>query len=166
MEVLAGNRQSSATFTETRYIAVLEMPFKSSGELLFVAPSHLEKRTLKPWPESLVLDGDTLTMRNGKRKLVMQLEQYPQVAAMVESIRATLAGDHKALGRVYHLRLDGTLADWTLLLTPRSADVSVVVARIELQGDHNLVHTVEIDQSDGDRSVMHIEPMAQAATAP
>lgn len=166
MDVLAANRQGSATFTETKYIAVLDVPFKSSGELMFVAPSYLEKRTLKPWPESAVLNGNTLTMRNDKRKLVVHLEQYPQVAAMVESIRATLTGDRAALERVYDLRLDGTLANWRLLLTPRSSDVSAVVSHVELQGNNNRVHTVEIDQADGDRSVMHIGPMEPRAKVP
>ncbi|MFU8765517.1 MAG: Asp-tRNA(Asn)/Glu-tRNA(Gln) amidotransferase GatCAB subunit B, partial [Haliea sp.] len=50
----------------------------------------LEKRTLKPRLETMVLDGDTLTLERGRRKHVLQLKDYPEVAGMIESIRATL----------------------------------------------------------------------------
>jgi len=47
-----------------------------------------------------------------------QLRAYPEVAGMIESLRATLAGDRQALERVYRLSLAGTSDDWTLELTP------------------------------------------------
>jgi hypothetical protein len=35
---------------------------ESSGELSFDAPDRLEKRTIKPRPDALLLDGDKLTV--------------------------------------------------------------------------------------------------------
>ncbi len=159
MNVLAKNHQSAATFTETKYFSVLSHPVESSGKLLFIAPAYLEKRTLKPQPETALLDGDTLTLQRGKHKYVVQLSEYPQVADRVEGIRATLAGNRKTLEQVYHLKLNGTLDNWTLILTPLSPDVSAVVSRVELKGDNNTVRTVEILQADGDHSIMHIKTM-------
>ncbi len=159
MSVLAKNHRSTATFTETQYLSVLDHPVESSGELLFIAPAYLEKRTLKPQPETALLDGDTFTLQRGQHKYVVQLSHYPQVADRVEGIRATLAGDRKTLERVYHLKLNGTLDNWTLILTPLSPDVSAVVSRVELKGDNNTVRTVEILQADGDHSIMHIKTM-------
>ena len=46
------------------------------------------------------------------------LKDYPEVAGMIERIRATLAGDRKALERVYHLDLQGSSERWTLVLVP------------------------------------------------
>ncbi len=160
MSVLAENHRDTATFTETKYFSVLDHPVKSSGKLLFIAPAYLEKRTLKPRPETALLDGDTLTLQRGNHKYVIQLSEYPQVADRVEGIRATLAGDRKTLERVYHLKLDGTLDNWTLVLTPLSPSVSAVVSRVELKGDNNIVRTVKILQTDGDHSIMHIKIMA------
>ena len=114
MASLAKNPQGAATFTEKKFISILEQPVESSGELLFIAPTRLEKRTLKPRPETMVLDGGTLTLERGRRKHVLQLKDYPEVASMIESIRATLAGDRQALERVYHLALDSDNNRWTL----------------------------------------------------
>ena len=157
MAGLAKNPQGAATFTEKKFIAILEQPIESSGELLFIAPARLEKRTLKPKPETMVLDGDTLTLERGRRKHVLQLKDYPEVAGMIESIRATLAGDRKALERVYHLALDGGNERWTLVLTPRDPKVGAVIARIRMEGVKDVVRSVEILQADGDRSLMTIE---------
>jgi outer membrane lipoprotein-sorting protein len=160
MAGLAKHPQGAATFTETKTISILEQPIESSGELLFIAPARLEKRTLKPKPETMVLDGDTLTLERGRRKHVLQLKDYPEVAGMIESIRATLAGDRKALEQVYHLALDGGHERWTLVLTPLDPKVSAVIARIRMEGGRNVVRSVEILQADGDRSLMTIEKRA------
>ncbi|MBW8370773.1 MAG: outer membrane lipoprotein carrier protein LolA [Thiobacillus sp.] len=160
MAGLAKSPQGAATFTEKKFISILEQPIESSGELLFIAPARLEKRTLKPKPETMVLDGDTLTLERGRRKHVLQLKDYPEVAGMIESIRATLAGDRKALERVYHLALDGSQERWTLVLTPLDPKVGAVIARIRMEGAKDVVRSVEILQADGDRSLMTIEKQA------
>lgn len=160
MASLARHPQGLATFTETKFIAILDEPVESSGELLFIAPARLEKHTLKPKPESMVLDGGTLTLQRGSRKRSLQLKDYPEVAGMIESIRATLAGDRQALERVYQLALEGSAERWTLVLTPLDAKVGAVVARIEMSGVKEEVRRVEIHQADGDRSVMQIQKAA------
>ncbi len=160
MAALAGNRHGAATFTEKKYLAILDQPVESSGELLFIPPAHLEKRTLKPKVETLVLDGDVLTIERRRQKHILQLKDHPEVAGMIESIRATLAGDRKALERVYYLDLRGSSERWTLVLIPLDARVGKVIARIRMEGSQDEVRTVEILQADGDRSVMSIRKTA------
>lgn len=153
---LASTRHGAATFTEKKYLSILDQPVESSGELLFVPPARLEKRTLKPKVETLVLDGDILTVERQMQKHVLQLKDYPEVAGMTESIRATLAGDREALERVYRLGLEGGRDGWTLVLTPLDTRVASVIARIRMEGARDEVRTVEILQADGDRSVMSV----------
>lgn len=157
MATLARSSHGAATFSEKKYLAILDAPVESSGELLFVPPARLEKRTLKPTRELLVLDGDILTVERGRRKHVLALADYPEVAGMVESIRATLAGDRGALERVYRLSVSGSRERWSLTLVPRDARVERVVARIRIDGTGGDVRTVEILQADGDRSLMTVE---------
>ncbi|MCS6468268.1 outer membrane lipoprotein carrier protein LolA, partial [Burkholderia thailandensis] len=40
---LAQRKAGRATFTETKYLSIAAQPVESSGELVFVAPDHLEK---------------------------------------------------------------------------------------------------------------------------
>lgn len=157
MHSLAQNKSGKATFVEKKYIALLDKPMESSGELLYVAPDHLEKRTLKPKPESMVLEQGTLTVEQGRKRYSVALQDYPEVAAFVESIRGTLAGDRKSLERVYRLDLEGSAERWQLTLLPAEARMAGVVSRIRISGVRSDVHTIEIVQADGDRSVMNID---------
>src|ERR1700687_3023935 len=88
-------KSAEARFTERKYVSVLTTPLESSGTLIYVAPDRLEKRTLLPKPESFVIDRGELTVEGvpGQRRRTMKILNYPELAALVESIRATLAGD-------------------------------------------------------------------------
>lgn len=160
MDVLANNTHGAAVFTEKKYLSILDEPVESSGELLFIPPARLEKRTLRPKAETLVLDGDVLTVERRNRKHILSLRDYPEVAGMIESVRATLAGDRKTLERIYRLDLQGSSERWTLQLVPLDAGVGGIVTRIRMEGEQGEVRTVEILQADGDRSVMSIRKAA------
>ena len=158
LQLLAARRHGHVTFTEMQHLAMLERPLESSGELLYDAPDRLEKRTLKPKAQTLILEHGVLTARRGQRTHVMELRDYPQVVPFVESIRATLAGDRAALERLFRVQFDGTLAHWTLLLVPVDTTLAGTVKDIRIEGERDAVRTVEIRQSDGDRSLLSIGP--------
>lgn len=159
MQVLAQTRSAQARFVERKYIAMLDKPVESSGELLFRAPDHMEMRTLKPKKQSLLLDGDRLTMEQDGRQRTVSLQSYPEVAAFVEGIRGTLAGDRQALERVYKVHLLGTPARWQLVLVPLEPGMSRIISRIRIGGSQGEVTLVAYDHADGDRSEMQITPL-------
>lgn len=159
MKGLAENKSGRANFVEKKYIALLDKPVESSGELLYTAPDRLEKRTLKPRAESLLIDSGTLTVERGKRKMVLRLQDYPELVAFTESIRGTLAGDIAALRRIYNLDLEGTEERWTLTLRPIETKMLDVVQRIRIGGSRVEVKSIEIEQTDKDRSVMLIDKL-------
>ncbi|WP_175849058.1 outer membrane lipoprotein carrier protein LolA [Burkholderia cepacia] len=158
MSTLAQHKSGRATFTETKYLSIATQPVESSGELVFVAPDHLEKHTLSPKPEHLVVDGDMLTVERNNRKYTLALASYPELGAFIDSIRATLAGNRFALEQVYKVALAGRGDDWTLTLTPLDSRMLKVVSTITLDGTRDLLRSVAIRQADGDRSVMRLQP--------
>jgi hypothetical protein len=86
----------------------------------------------------------------------MRIQNYPELAAFVESIRATLAGDVQTLRRFYDVRLDGPAEDWKLMLRPIAQRMQRAIKSITLSGSNARLHTVEIEEPDGDRSVMTV----------
>lgn len=157
MDTLAQNKSGQTTFVEKKYIAMLDKPVESSGELVFTAPDGLEKRTLKPKPESMLIKGGELFIERGNQKHRLQLQAYPELAAFIDSIRGTLAGDRKALERSYKLSVEGTAEHWTLRLLPLNEKMAAVIQRINISGARERVSRIEILQADGDSSVMTIE---------
>lgn len=157
MQILAQTKTSKATFTEKKFIGIIDVPLESSGELEFTAPDKLTKRTLKPKPESLVLEGDDLTVeRPGKRTIRVRLGEYPEVSAFIESIRGTLAGNLSALEEYYKLDLGGAEEKWKLVLLPRQSRMKHIVSRIEIEGSHADIKLIGFEMGDGDRSEMVI----------
>jgi len=158
MGLLAMRQHGRVEFIEQHFLAVLKRPIESSGELRYDAPDRLEKRTLKPRAETLVLTGGVLTVERAHSRRVMDLHAYPQVRPFVESIRATLAGDRGALERVFRLEFAGSVSRWTLTLAPLESKVKQSVSQVRIDGARDQLLKVEIRQPDGDRSLMTLRP--------
>ena len=158
MEALGAVKSSQARFVERKHMAILTAPLESSGTLVYRAPDRLEKHTLAPRRESLVLDRDALTLSIPERdqRRTLPLQDHPGLRAFVESIRSTLAGDLAKLSRFYEVRFDGTQRQWRLTLEPRDPEVRELVSEIRIGGSRDAITTIEIVEAGGDRSVMTI----------
>lgn len=160
MGLLAQRQHGRVEFVEQKFLSVLDHPIESSGELLYDAPDRLEKRTLLPRAETLVLDGSVLTMERGGHKRVLDLHRYPQIQPFVESIRATLAGDRGALERVFHVEFAGGVRRWSLTLAPLDRQLQRTIKQVQIDGSQDQLQRVEIRQTDGDRSLMTLRAPA------
>ena len=156
MQQLAQAKPSEARFVERRYSELLTEAIETSGTLRYTPPDRIEKHTLKPRVEDLVVIGDTLTLARGSRTRTMTLSEYPALRAFIESIRGTLGGDRATLERFYRLRLEGDAAHWVLSLEPTESDMRALVQSIRIEGTLARVREVEVRESGGDRSVMTI----------
>ena len=158
MQQLSEIKHSQARFVERKYLKVLKAPLELSGTLTYTRPGRLEKRTLKPKPETLTVMDDKLTLENPSRneRRVLKLRDYPVLWGFVESIRATLGGDIKALERFYRVELEGGPGKWRLFLVPRDRKMSEVISLVRVDGTQARVDTIEVQEARGDRSVMKI----------
>ena len=159
MADLARNKGGKAKFVEKKFLAVLDKPLIATGEMTYTAPDRLEKRTLTPKPEFMLLDKDSLTLEREKQKLTINLASQPEALAFIDSIRGTLSGNRAALERNYGLHLGGTADKWTLTLLPSDQKIATLVQRITVSGSRGQVRQIEYLQADGDRSLLAIEPV-------
>lgn len=156
LQSLAQVKTARASFVEKKFLAIVDRPVESAGNLIYVAPHRLEKHTLRPRAERMILDGDELSIEDvaSQRVRSLSLQEYPVLRAFVESIRATLAGDAAALNRFYSAKLVGNRAKWQLVLVPRDLETQRLIRAIYIGGSAELIRSVEVQQNDGDRSVM------------
>ena len=156
---LGQGKPRRATFQEKKTLALLDKPVESSGELSFTPPGRLEKKTTRPRAERIVIEGDLATVERNNKQQTLRLSQQPAIAALIDSIRSTLAGDLNALVKSYSAAVAGDAARWRLTLRPLDPSVATVVEHVEISGAHGIVRTVEIFQADGDKSVMTLTPI-------
>jgi outer membrane lipoprotein-sorting protein len=159
MSELARQKGGKAKFVEKKYIALLDKPVVSTGEMTYTAPDRLEKRTLTPKVETLMLDKDMLSIEREKQKLSINLSNQPEALAFIDSIRGTLTGNQAALEKNYLLHLSGNTDKWVLTLLPSEQKIAALVQRIIVSGSKSQIRSIEYLQADGDRSVMSIEPI-------
>ncbi len=152
MQSLAKAPPSQASFTETKTLALLDRPVDSSGTLSYTPPDRLEKRTIRPKPETMIADGGTLTLIRPPKTFTLQLKEQPELAGLIDSIRGTLAGDKTVLERSFRLQLEGPAERWTLTLFPTNEKMAANVHLIRISGTQAEVRTVDVIQTDGDRS--------------
>lgn len=159
LERFARRPHGHATFVETQYLAMLKRPLESRGELFFDAPDRLEKRTLSPKPETLVVEHGLLTIERSSRRHVVALSAYPQIGLLIDSIRATLAGDRASLESVYAIELTAGEPDWVLHLSPHDPQLAALVRRITIEGRGDTIRRIEAQRPGGDHSVTSITPL-------
>jgi hypothetical protein len=158
MGLLAQRTHGIAEFRQQQFLSVLKQPLDSSGLLLYDAPDRLEQRTLLPHPQSLVVDHGLVTLQLGAHQRTLRLADYPQLVPLIESVRATLAGDRATLERLFRLDFNGALEHWDLLLVPRDPALAAQVKRIRLSGAAAAITEIEVLQAGGDHSLMRITP--------
>jgi hypothetical protein len=184
----AGERR--AAFVEIKTSALLNAPLESRGTLVFRAPDVLEKLTTTPQRERLRIEGGTLTVdgapiRGQIERRVIALADVPLLVPLVESLRATLAGDLPALQRHYDVavvrerrQIDGSTrpalrsdaakkivsalssaSAWTLALVPRDPALRGTIERVLMHGIDAEIALVEFIEVSGDRTQLWITPI-------
>ncbi|MDE1883856.1 MAG: outer membrane lipoprotein carrier protein LolA [Rhodospirillales bacterium] len=146
MSALGQVRAASASFTETKTLPLLTTPLQSSGTLDYVAPDYVRKTTTAPAPQNFLLQNGMVTLTLNGQTQRFTLAQAPQLAGLVEGVRATLAGDLPALQRYYDLSLSGGADHWQLLLHPRDPALAKMLAWMSITGTGDKI--TEIDSAD------------------
>ncbi len=167
---LGARSERHARFAERKFSALLKAPVESSGTLIFLAPGYLEKRTVEPQRETVKIEGSVVTyesaaVRGGAQKRTFALSDAPLLAALIESLRATLAGDLPALRRHYDVSWSAQQAPkgWQLALVPRERALLDAVSKVVLRGAGSEVAAIEIIEANGDLTLMQISAIPTPA---
>lgn len=165
MALLSQQRNGEATFTEQRFVRGFDTPLYAKGTLSFSAPDKLTRRTLEPRPETMIVDGNTLTLSRGGRSRTLALDGTPELLGVVEAMRGTLTGDAAGLQRYFDAKVSGTPDAWTLDLKPLDERLGKQVTAVQMRGSRSELRGLEMTFIGGDRSVMAIQPTAAATSA-
>ena len=165
MGLLAQQKSGEARFTEQRFVRGLEGPLDASGVLSFTAPDRLTRRTLSPRPETMSVEGNTLTLSRSGRTRTLALDSMPELLGMVEALRGTLSGNAQGLQRYFRSTLSGSAGGWTLDLQPVDPRLAAQVRSMRLSGRGDEVLGIDMEFIGGDRSVMTITPERGAGAA-
>ena len=151
--------ESRARFTEVRTIAALGAPIERRGTLAYARPDRLEMVVESPIAERVTIAGGKMTVEFRGATRVVDLTKQAPLLAWIEGVRAALAGDVAALRRYFDPTVTGDLERWSMVLVPRDERLRTVLAKITVGGERDVIRSIELDETSGDRSVMTIVPV-------
>ena len=100
------------------------------------------------------VSGNEMTLERGGRKYILRLQDYPELAGFINSLRGMLAGDRAALERSFSLDLRGEYSSLRPELSPKD---STHIDEIRITGGDATVRSILVIQTNGDRSLMTID---------
>jgi len=165
--ILAKPKVLCGRLDQTKQLAGLKNPLRSSGRFCVVADKGVLWRSLQPFANTLRLTRDEIVQWQGERvTLRLNAQQEPTLRLINSILFAVLAGDLGQLEK--HFEVDGVVRDgvWSVNLKARDAGVAKVIAAIALDGGA-YVKNIAIDEANGDRTRIvfsAIQTGAQAMT--
>jgi len=165
MRELSRVTHAKLDFIETKKSIFLITDTTLEGVMEYRAPDYIEKFTMSPFQEKVVIDGDSMliekTLSAGKQENMVipqtySVESHPVLKVAVESIRAMLAGDFEILTAGYIATLIGSRDNWELNLEPKEAEILEYIESINLSGKDIRITKVVTIQADGDASNLEL----------
>ena len=161
MTALHTVRHVDARYVEHRTLRALRTPIETRGTLHFDAPDRLDKVTdpaADGTTDRLAIDGDRLTIDRGHGgpRVVLMLNEHPEIGVLIESIRATLSGDGAALRRTFDVSMAGPLSNWQLVLQPHDPAQRALLQWMRITGYDTRITAIDTQSGDGDHSEMAI----------
>ncbi len=145
---------STTRFIEQKTIAEFEAPIESTGELNYQPPARLEKRTLSPAAETLILNNDVLIVERDDFRREIAVADMPAVGAFVASLRGFVSGDLAGVQQAFSLTVSGTAESWTIDGKPIDAAVKQIVDSIQVIGAGDQLKVFAVVLTSGDTSTL------------
>lgn len=155
-------KKISAEFVEIKTYSLLNETIKLTGQLEYIAPDILIKKTTYPDAEYFKVSGDLLTIKQADgEEYALLLSSYPLIEMFVEAYRGVLSGNLRKLEQYYDVKFSsGAQSGWTIKLTPTDEEALEYIDVIIINGIGSTVNKVSTLEPGGDRGVLTIKKPA------
>ena len=152
-------------FEQSKTLKGFKNPLVSHGEFLVARGQGVWWHTQQPFETTLVVTQTRLFTRNadGSASDLVDAQAEPGARQVNELVFALLAADLDALAAKFTLVAQPVgAAGWTLVLTPRDANLAKFLVRATLSGERD-VQTVRIEEARGDATLIRFSHQVPAA---
>jgi outer membrane lipoprotein-sorting protein len=145
-----------APFNQTRVIGLLASEVKSKGKLTLKRPDRLRWDLYPPDDVTYWIGPEGLAMRNKDGVTRIGKASANKFAAVLGDLMIMLGGDMKKLKKRYEISVEKDGDKLELTAKPKAKEVKKHISRLKLftGKDASVVHTVEIHEKSGDKSII------------
>ena len=155
----------SSEFTQTRTLAALTRPVKSTGRLVYARDRGVIWQIEKPYRATYIIDDARIVeidANNVRRE--RSTKEAPAVAEVGRVFRSIVSGDRKTLVEYFRVEATGDPQKWELRLAPREK-VAPFLKGVVVRGGQFIDH-ISLTEPSGDRTDLAFERQrADAALA-
>ena len=165
MQALSEVNSLKAEFEEVKTLSIFSSDVTVKGWLNYTRPNYIERQIVSPHRELTIIEDDQIRIAheagkedNNAREQTLSIDVHPAVRTLIESIRATFAGDVAVLKNYYNLMFSGTRENWLLTLEPITEKVKEHVRQVKISGsDRNVtkILTIESDESESEITIVN-----------
>lgn len=145
-----------ADFVETKHLQLLMKPLVSKGKIYFARPNLLCRITQSPQVSRVIVNPQRAVIKSNGKVKTISLREHKEVSALVNALLWILSGDQKRLSQAFDAHLAADPKSWTLSLKPKPKNLRALVQKIIVRGNRRSVASIEVLESNGDRSVTTI----------
>lgn len=160
LKSVAAKGAREVAYEERRYFGALTEPLVSRGHLRYEPPARLIKKVESPRRETAVVDEDRLTILDatGTETASIDLWQNRDLRLVFDGLRGVLSGNSAALRAAFDPTLEDIGNGWRLHLVPKGDPGDARIKGIVVSGMAKRIDSFEIQESDGDRSLIQLLP--------
>lgn len=138
-------------FQQTKRIAALRHPLRSSGTLLFSRKQGIIWTVRKPFPTTYVITQNSIVRRvPGEKPIRITAAQKPLIFQYTNVFMTIFKGDTGALERAFTVRFGGSLRSWNISLVPRDSNMRRAVSQVLLHGSRGNLKWIRMREARGD----------------
>lgn len=148
-----------ATYEEEKHLALLAVPLKSAGRLVFLPPGYLARMVETPEKSTLRITADELRVADRDGTEVIDLKRSDKLRVFVTSLVQVFAGNEAVLQKSFTVEYSLDAKNdraWTLTLKPKGKPLDQMLKALVLHGEGEAVQRIEVEDPNGDRTVTRI----------
>jgi outer membrane lipoprotein-sorting protein len=158
-------------FTQRNKLKLFKQELRSTGKFYFQRPRRIRWEYLAPDPSTLVLDGETATLRTpGAEPQTFDLTKDATMRAIFDQLLTWLGpGSMAEAGKDYDLAVQGSPSDPRLILMPKATSpVAKAFRNIELRldGKSLLMRSILLTEKNGDEKEITFTHLQRNAAIP
>lgn len=139
-----------AEFAQSKQISGLKRPLQTSGHIVFARQHGVLWQIEQPYKVGYILSEDKVVeiATDGSRKERLARD-LPGLAQVGRVFRAMLGANTDALREYFDIQAQGAAGNWSLILTPRQAQMAQFIERLDINGG-TFVGGIRIRETGGD----------------
>lgn len=146
----------SGDFKQTQKIQLLSEPLISTGHFSLSKSKGLEWQQKTPFKSDLIVTADQIKQQiENNPPTIITREQQPIIFSFTNIFLSVFNGDTKSINEYFNVYFNGTISNWEITLTPKSAPLDKAITSIKISGG-KYINSLIINETKNNQIIIQL----------